>query len=204
MRTWILGVALLLTACGGGGGSSAPASQPVEGDVPEIANLIVSPETVKYMEGEGTVMATAEFEYSDSDLDIRQLQIEMSDGSSQAIPLESISTEHGTIIQEFEVSTAQSGTCTVEIWLVDVAGHASNHLSADIMIQGAIPEISNLVLSPESVPYMAGDGSIDASATFDYFDADLDIASMQVEMSDGTSQTIPLGPIDTASGTLTW
>ncbi|MGD8772829.1 MAG: hypothetical protein PVI25_07165, partial [Gammaproteobacteria bacterium] len=129
MRTWILGVALLLTACGGGGGSSAPASQPVEGDVPEIANLIVSPETVKYMQGDGTVMAKAEFEYSDSDLDIQQMQIEMSDGSSQTIPLGSIPTVHGTMIEEFEVSTAESGTCTVDIWLVDAAGHDSNHLS---------------------------------------------------------------------------
>ncbi|MGD8733122.1 MAG: hypothetical protein PVI08_01465 [Gammaproteobacteria bacterium] len=203
MRTWILGVALLLTACGGGGGSSAPASQPVEGDVPEIANLIVSPETVKYMQGDGTVMAKAEFEYSDSDLDIQQMQIEMSDGSSQTIPLGSIPTVHGTMIEEFEVSTAESGTCTVDIWLVDAAGHASNHLSADILVQSAPPEISNLLLSPETILHMAGDGSIDATATFDYFDADLDIASMQVEMSDGTSQTIPLGPIDTASGTLT-
>lgn len=203
MRTLILSVALLLTACGGGGGSSAPVSQPIEGYVPEIANLIVSPETVNYMSGGGTIMAKAEFEYSDSDLDVQQLQIEMSDGSSQTILLGSLPTEHGTIIEEFEVSTAESGTCTVEIWLVDAAGHASNHLSADIMVQGAIPRIRSLVLSPESVLYMAGDGSIEATATFDYFDADLDIASMQVEMSDGTSQTILLGPIGTESGTLT-
>jgi hypothetical protein len=203
MRTWILGVALLLTACGGGGGSSAPASQPVEGDVPEIANLIVSPETVKYMQGDGTVMAKAEFEYSDSDLDIQQMQIEMSDGSSQTIPLGSIPTVHGTMIEEFEVSTAESGTFTVDIWLVDAAGHDSNHLSADILVESAPPEISNLRLSPETVLHMAGDGSIDATATFDYFDADIDIASMQIEMSDGTSQKIPLGSIDTASGTLT-
>jgi photosystem II stability/assembly factor-like uncharacterized protein len=206
MRTWIVGFVLLLTACGGGGGSSAPASQAVEGDVPEIANLIVSPETVKHMQGDGTVMAKAELEFSDSDLDIQQMQIDMSDGSSQTIPLGSIPTEHGTIIEEFEVSTAESGTCIVEIWLIDAAGHDSNHLNAAILVESAPPappEISNLLLSPETVPHMSGDGSIDATATFDYFDADLDIASMQVETSDGTSQTIPLGPIDTESGTLT-
>ena len=69
-------------------------------------------------------------------------------------------------------------------------------------VESASPEISNLTVSPDIVLYMQGDGNVTATAQFSFSDADRDIATMHVEMSDGNSQSIPLGTIDAESGTL--
>jgi archaellum component FlaF (FlaF/FlaG flagellin family) len=68
--------------------------------------------------------------------------------------------------------------------------------------EGASPQISDLTLSPDTVLYMQGDGNVTAMAELSFSDEDLDINTMHIETSDGKSQSIPLGPIDTASGTL--
>lgn len=145
MRKSIILFTLLAAACGGGsndGSQSAPAA--IESAAPEISNLTVSPDTFMYMEGEGSVNAKVQLTYTDADLDIESMRLEMSDGASQTMLLGPIDTESGTLGKEFTVSTEELGTCTVEVWLVDQAGNASNHLTASIQVQSPVPQISGL------------------------------------------------------------
>ena len=69
-------------------------------------------------------------------------------------------------------------------------------------VQSSSPEISDLMVIPDTFIYMEGDGNVSATARVSYTDEDLDIESMQVHTSDGTSQSISLGSINTASGVL--
>ena len=68
---------------------------------------------------------------------------------------------------------------------------------------GTAPQISNLSLSQASVPYMQGNGIWTITGTLDFVDPDRDITTVRVEVSDGTSLSIPIpGPIPASSGTL--
>ena len=68
--------------------------------------------------------------------------------------------------------------------------------------ESASPQISDLTLLPDTVVHMQGDGNVTVTAELSFSDEDLDIQTMHIEASDGNSQSISLGPIDTASGTL--
>jgi len=145
MRKSIVLLTLIAAACGGGGNDGPqPAPPPIESAAPEISNLTVSPDAFMYMEGEGSVSAKVQLAYTDTDLDIASMRLEMSDGASQTMLLGPIDTESGTLGEEFTVSTEELGTCTVEVWLVDQAGNTSNHLTADIQVQSPVPQISGL------------------------------------------------------------
>ena len=156
MRKFPFFLALTLAGCGGDGGSFAPAPQadqpapqPVQ-HAPEIANLSLSPDTVIYMDGDGNVSVTAQFEYTDVGLDIQNLRIDISDGTSLTVePAAPIDSASGTITEEFGLSTSEIGEFTVEIWLVDRAGASSNHLTAVMRVESPIPEIT--VLDPAEV-----------------------------------------------------
>jgi hypothetical protein len=197
-------VVLVLAACGGSSGGSRATPEPVQ-HAPEISNLSLSPDTAMYMDGDGSVLATVELSFTDLGRDVQRMQVEMWDGTSFTIEIsEPINTVSGTLTEEFDVSTAELGQCTVEIWLIDAAGNASNHLSAAISVIEHAPEISNFILSPDTAGFMEGDGSVRASAQLDFTDLNQDIHVLRIEMSDGTSLTIEVTePINTASGTLT-
>ena len=147
MRKYLFYPALLLVGCGGNGDGFnfiEPEPLPVESATPEISNLVVSPDAVLLMQGDGTVTATAEFSYSDEDLDIVTMHVEMSDGNSQSIPLGAVDTASGTLSEQFAVSTEESGTLTVQIWLIDAADNSSNRLSDELVVQNPVPEITSL------------------------------------------------------------
>lgn len=68
---------------------------------------------------------------------------------------------------------------------------------------GTAPQISNLTVSQTSVPYLAGDGTINITGQFDYIDPDLDITTVRVDISDGTSLSIDVPiPLPAATGSL--
>ncbi len=147
MRKYLFYFALLLVGCGGDGDGFSviePEPLPAESSSPEISNLVVSPDTVIYMQGDGSVTATAQFSYTDNDLDIETLQVELSGGDSQSIPIGTIDTASGRLSEKFAVSTEKSGLLTVEIWLVDAVGNSSNRLSDGILVQNPVPEITSL------------------------------------------------------------
>jgi len=139
--------ALLLVGCGSNGDGSSPIEPealPVESASPAISNLVVSPDTVLLMQGDGSVTAMAEFSFSDEDLDIETMHVDVSDGSSLSIPLASLATASGTLSEEFAVSTEESGILIIEVWLVDAAGNSSNRLSDAIVVQNPVAEITGL------------------------------------------------------------
>lgn len=164
MRKYLFYLALLLVGCGGNGDGFStiePEPLPAEGASPEISNLTVSPDIVLFMQGDGNVTATAEFSYADADLDIATMQVEMSDGNNQSIPLDTIDTASGTLSEEFAVSTEAAGALTVEVWLVDAVGNASNRLSDEILVQNPVPVISGL--APNEIE--SGESGFDLSVT---------------------------------------
>jgi hypothetical protein len=152
MRKYLICFALLMFGCGDDGdGFSGIEPEPLVADstAPEISNLLVSPDTVLRMQGDGSVTATAEFSYSDPDLDIETMHVEMSDGNSQSISLGTIETASGTLSEEFAVSTDVSGTLTVEVWLVDAASNSSNRLSDEILVTtgGVEPSVFPILIT---------------------------------------------------------
>jgi hypothetical protein len=152
MRKYLICFALLLVGCGNDGDGFStiePEPLPAESASPQISDLTVSPDTVIYMQGEGTVTVTAELSFSDEDLDIETMHVDSSDGNSQSIALASLDTATGTLSEEFAVSTGAAGTLTFEIWLVDAAGNSSNRLSEAILVQNPAPEITGL--SPSKI-----------------------------------------------------
>ena len=164
MRKYLFYFALLLVGCGGNGDGSStidPEPLPAQSASPTISNLVISPDTVLHMQGDGNVTATAELSFSDDDLDIETMHVEISDGNSQSIPLGSIDSVSGTLSEEFAVSTEESGTLTIEVWLVDTAGNSSNRLSDAIVVQNPVPEITGL--TPNEI--QSGSSGIDLSVT---------------------------------------
>ena len=69
--------------------------------------------------------------------------------------------------------------------------------------QGTPPQISNLQLQDDFAFVMAGNGTSSVFAQGEFNDPDRDLASIQVEISDGSILVIPLpGPVTEASGIL--
>jgi len=68
---------------------------------------------------------------------------------------------------------------------------------------GTAPQISDIRMSRDSIVLMEGDGQVILTAELDFVDPDLDITTVRVEVSDGTSLTIDIpGPIPQSPGTL--
>ena len=130
MRIIILLVLLSLVACGGGGGDSS-----TTGTAPQISNLVLSPDTVYYMDGDGATQIGAQVDFTDPDMDITTAYIQLADGSTLTIPIPApINTASGTLIGDLIVATTQLGVFTSQVWLVDAAGHTSNRLSVDLSV----------------------------------------------------------------------
>ena len=162
MRKFPLFLALVLAACNSDDGDSfSPTAQAVQ-HAPEISDLSLSPLTATYMEGDGNVLVTAQFAFTDTGLDIRSLRVAMSDGTTFTIAIsEPINTVSGILVEEFGVSTAELGSNTIEMWLIDAAGSTSSSLSADVRIESPVPEITTL--DPAEV--RSGNDGFDLSVT---------------------------------------
>lgn len=129
MRIVILLIVFFLSACGGGGGGSEPT-----GTAPRISNLSLSPDTVYYMGGDGAAQISATVDFTDPDMDIATAYIRLADGTTQTLDLPPINTTSGTLMGELIVATTELGVFTSEVWLVDAAGHESNHLFVDLSV----------------------------------------------------------------------
>ncbi|MDH3401932.1 MAG: hypothetical protein OEM03_13320 [Chromatiales bacterium] len=132
MRIVILLILFLLSACGGGGGSE-PCCTPA-GTAPRISNLSLSPDSVYYMDGDGATQISAMVDFTDPDMDITTAYIRLADGTTQTLELPPINMTSGTLMGELIVATTELGVFTSEVWLVDEAGHESNHLSVDLSV----------------------------------------------------------------------
>ena len=147
MRKFLFFFLIALAGCGSGSTddrtipAATPTPTPTTGQhVPEISNLTLSPSTALKMEGDGSVEITAEFAFADTEGDIETLQIVVSDGTRQTIPI-STNAASGTLTESLSVSTTNDYGCWIEVWVLDEAGDSSNHLSAQFSVQEHYPKI---------------------------------------------------------------
>ena len=136
MRKYLIYFALLLVGCGSNGDHefAVPGSQPVQvRHVPEITNLMLLPDTADYMAGAGNISVTAEVSFTDIGLDIQTLWVQMPDGTSISFA-ETQATESGTYTEVFVMSTEEIGAFDIDFWLVDEAGAASVHHTAEFTV----------------------------------------------------------------------
>ncbi len=132
MRKILLLLSFVVAACGGNGDTPRMVSQPVL-HVPEISNLRISPDSATFMEGNGSVLVTAEVTFSDAGRDIAAIWVQMPDGTRAWFD-EPIAAASGTFTRDFAMPTNQIGAFLVEIWLVDEAGNRSAHHVVDFIV----------------------------------------------------------------------
>ena len=106
---------------------------------PEILDVALSTNSALHMDGDGSVVVTAEVTYRDIGRDVQSLWVRMPDGTSVQFD-QSFDTETGTFTEDFMMSTETIGGFAVEFWLVDAAGDSSDpvtaqfHVVADIQV----------------------------------------------------------------------
>ena len=136
MRKYFFYFALFLLGCSGSGDSGPDGSgfgpSPVA-HVPEVSSFSLSPVTATLMQGDGTLVVTAEIGFRDTGLDIQALWVRMPDGTSMQIS-ESFSTETGTFTETIVMPTNEVGAFPVEILLVDQAGDSSDPVTAEFRV----------------------------------------------------------------------
>jgi hypothetical protein len=129
MRKYLIYFALLLVGCGSNGDDGFRVTDKGKlpdqvRHVPEIADLVILPDTADHMAGAGNISVTAEVLFTDIGLDIQTLWVQMPDGTRNSFA-ETQATESGTFTEVFVMSTEEIGAFDVEFWLVDKAGAAS-------------------------------------------------------------------------------
>jgi len=134
MRKSLFILALLLAACGGDGSSpTGSGALPLAQHVPQIANLALLPKTAAQMEGGGEMVISIQVTFSDAGKDVQTLWVDVQDG--QKVQFDEFSdAATGTLTEQLAVSTKTAGTFAIEVWVVDKAGDASNHLSAQFEV----------------------------------------------------------------------
>jgi hypothetical protein len=85
---------------------------------PEITSVALFPDNAQYMEGDGSIIVTAEIGFSDAGRDIETLWVRMPDGTTADFDL-NIAEETGSFTKDFTMSTKSVGKLAVEFWLVD-------------------------------------------------------------------------------------
>ena len=159
MRKLLVLLPLALAGCGDNGDDFGTSPQPMElqEHVPQIAELSLSPNTVVYMDGDGSVSVMVQFEYTDSGLDIAMVNVEISDGTSLSMPFpDEMLAESGTHTETIDMSTAAFGAYTVEVWLVDGLGATSDHATAAFEVIAKV-EVAGWTQQLSRLPFVLND-----------------------------------------------
>ncbi|MDH3274553.1 MAG: hypothetical protein OEM99_08450 [Gammaproteobacteria bacterium] len=159
MRNYFLFFALILLGCTSnddvGFGDPGTGLPPVA-HVPEITELVLLPNTVPLMGGNGSVAVTAEISFRDGGSDLQTLWVRMPDGTTFIFD-EPIFTETGAFSQNLTMSTLTDGVFMLEFWLVDQAGHSSSERTALFSVSDWTNQLSGL-------PYTLNDVIWDGTA----------------------------------------
>ena len=148
MRKYFFFLPFILVACvnnGGDGSTDTGSALPAATHVPEITSFALSPDTTTYMDGDGTIVVTAEISVRDTGLDIQTLWVRMPDGTSVEYA-ESLATGTGTFTKDISMPTNQIGAFSIEFWLVDAAGDSSDPVTAQFHVVATV-DVPPIILS---------------------------------------------------------
>jgi len=140
MRRSLFFLVLLLAGCGGNGveqvimpDTAQPPAQPPAQHVPDITNVVLTPDTVNHMEGNGSVVVAAEITFQDGGSDVETLWVEKPDGTTVEFDVINLS-ENQSITASFDVSTEKVGMLYAKFWLLDMAGDRSDSWSSSLSV----------------------------------------------------------------------
>ncbi len=121
---------VIVTSCSGGGGGTQTAH------VPSISNLRYTPTSAFLNQGNGTVNVTGTIDFIDTGGDVLEAHFTSSAGANLTLPIAGMSGQtSGNIQGIFTVADTTVGDVTFDIWLVDVAGNSSNHLTGTFSVR---------------------------------------------------------------------
>jgi hypothetical protein len=140
MRESLFFLVLFLVGCDGNGVESIivpdtgqPPAQPPVQHVPEITDVVLTPGTVSYLEGDGSVVVAAEITFRDDGSDVETLWVEKPDGTTAEFDVINHS-DNQSITVEFDMPTDKVGLAYYDFWLVDMAGERSDSWSSSFPI----------------------------------------------------------------------
>ena len=127
MRKSLLFSAFLLFGCDSNSGSETLDLPVPTQHAPVIRTVALSPDTVPYMDGGGSVVVSVEILYRDAGGDVQTLWLRTQDGTTQQFD-EVPDAEPGsaTFTKDVVVPTDRIGDFYLEVWLVDGAGDRSH------------------------------------------------------------------------------
>jgi hypothetical protein len=119
-RPYVPGLlAFVLSACGGAGSA------------PVISNLVFSPTSAVLNQSGGLVVVSAQFDFEDPDGDLTAGHVATSSGEQLSVAIQGLDgVRSGTLAGGIQVSTANLGRFTFQLWVSDSRGNQSNRLSA--------------------------------------------------------------------------
>jgi len=139
MRKYLFCFALILAGCGGNGDGFSTVepeplpAQPLVKHVPEIIDVVLTPDMVNHMEGDGSVAVAAAITFQDDGSDIATLWVETLDGTTAEFDV-SNQSENQSITVEFDMPTDKVGLPYIDFWLVDTAGDRSDSWTSSFPI----------------------------------------------------------------------
>ena len=140
---WLLMATMSFLACGGGSGG-APAVVPPVDPPPVIAQMTLSPDNAHLNDGGGSVTASLNLSFQDTDGDVATLRL-AAGGNSQDLPITGAAgITNGTLNGLLTISTEIVGDITFTATLLDSKSRASNSSQATFHIWPPAPTMTNI------------------------------------------------------------
>ena len=123
--------ATLIAGCGGSSGDA-------EGTAPTIRDLTLTPTSIA-VGAQATMTGALTFDDPDGDLSQVGVEITLPNGTKQALPKSAVQgasgLKEGPVDVALVVLPPTAGTYGIDVFVVDQAGHESNHLTVDVTAQ---------------------------------------------------------------------
>lgn len=123
----LMGCWMIAAGCGG--------EESQRGDAPAIKDLKFQPSSVK-VGATTTVSGTVVFEDANADAESIVVRVTVPTGQSQQLPPAKAANapgqKGGSVFFAFKMAVPAAGQYTLQLWMLDGAGHTSNKLSGTI------------------------------------------------------------------------